>query len=336
MEMQKRILLHKRPEGMPGHEHFKLEDGPIPSIKHNQVLVRTIYVSVDPYMRGRMEDTKSYVPPFKLGEVIDGGIVGKVVSSTSTRFSEGDYVTGHLGWQEYNAADEHNLRKIDPDSAPLTAYLGTLGMPGLTAYFGMTKIGLPKEGETAVVSGAAGAVGMIAGQIAKLHGARVIGIAGTDEKTRYLTETAGFDKAVNYKTEKNLHQSLKEACPEGIDVYFDNTGGTISEAVYPLMNDFGRIPQCGAISSYNKSGDDYGPRIHPFIVKSRLRVQGFIVSDYADEFQTGAQKLGTWLQEGRLVYEETINEGFDSIPDAFLGLFEGKNLGKQLIKVSDE
>ncbi|TMW71833.1 NADP-dependent oxidoreductase [Alteribacter natronophilus] len=336
MDKQKRILLSKRPEGMPERNHFRIEEGPVPSLGENQVLVQTVYVSVDPYMRGRMEDTKSYVPPFKLGEVINGGIVGKVVSSRSTHFSAGDYVTGHLGWQEYNAADENNLRKIDPESAPLTAYLGALGMPGLTAYFGMTRIGSPQEGETVVVSGAAGAVGMIAGQIAKIRGAEVIGIAGTEEKTRYLTDTAGFDKALNYKTEENLHEALKDACPDGVDVYFDNTGGPVSEAVYPLMNDFGRIPQCGAISSYNKSGDDYGPRIHPYIVKSRLRLQGFIVSDYAREFESGARQLGSWLQEGKLVYEETVNEGFDSIPDAFLGLFEGKNLGKQLIKVSEE
>ncbi|WP_035186581.1 NADP-dependent oxidoreductase [Alteribacter aurantiacus] len=334
--MNTQIKLAKRPKGLPEKENFAFEEGPVPSPESGQVLIQTIYVSVDPYMRGRMEDTKSYVEPFQVGKVIDGGVVGKVVESKSEDIEEGNYVIGHLGWQEYSVAEASTVRVIDKNLAPLSSYLGVLGMPGLTAYFGMTDIGQPKEGETVVVSGAAGAVGMIAGQIAKIHGARVVGLAGTDDKVQYLKDKAGFDEAINYKTTQDLHSALKEACPNGVDVYFDNVGGHISDAVYPLLNDFARIPQCGAISSYNKGGDDTGPRIQTYMVKSRVRLQGFIVSDYAKEFDQGAKHLGTWLSEGKLVYKETINEGFENIPDAFLGLFEGKNIGKQLIKVAEE
>ncbi|RNA70465.1 NADP-dependent oxidoreductase [Alteribacter keqinensis] len=336
MNTQHQITLAKRPEGLPGQEHFSFEKTDVPSPQKGEVLIQSIYISVDPYMRGRMEDTKSYVEPFQVGRVIDGGVVGKVVESESDKFSKGDYVIGHLGWKEYSTARESIIRKVDKNLAPLSAYLGVLGMPGLTAYFGMTDIGQPEDGETVVISGAAGAVGMIAGQIAKVHGAKVIGIAGSDEKVSLLKEDAGFDEAINYKTTSDIHTALREACPNGVDVYFDNVGGEISDAVYPLLNDFARIPQCGAISSYNKGGDDVGPRIQTYMIKARVRLQGFIVSDYADRFDEGAKQLGMWLQEGKLTYKETINEGFDKIPDAFLGLFSGENTGKQLIKVAEE
>ncbi len=336
MTTMQQIMLAKRPIGTPTKENFRFVETTIPEPKDGEVLIQTLYVSVDPYMRGRMEDVKSYVEPFKLNEVLTGGIVGKITRSKGDHLSEGDYVIGNLAWQEYSIAKESQVRKIDANLAPISSYLGVLGMPGLTAYFGMTEIGNPKENETVVVSGAAGAVGMIAGQIAMLKGAKVVGIAGSDEKIDYLKNKAGFDMSINYKTTDNIHQALKDACPDGVDVYFDNVGGTVSEAVYPLLNTFARIPQCGAISSYNKTGDDIGPRIHTYLIKSRVRIQGFIVGDYADQFQEGARELGKWLQEGKLTYEETINDGFEYIPDSFLGLFAGNNLGKQLIRVGEE
>ncbi|PYZ93982.1 NADP-dependent oxidoreductase [Salipaludibacillus keqinensis] len=333
MTTMEQIILTKRPQGAPTLENFEFRKTNIPEPSHKEVLVETHYVSVDPYMRGRMEDTKSYVEPFKLNEVLNGGVVGKVIESNSDLFNEGDFVIGHLGWQEYSVAKENELRKVDENIAPLSSYLGVLGMPGLTAYFGMREIGKPQKGETVLVSGAAGAVGMIAGQIAKLQGAKVIGIAGSDKKIDYLINKAGFDHAINYKTTKDINQSLLELCPEGIDVYFDNVGGPISEAVYPLLNTFARIPQCGAISSYNKQEDDIGPRIHTYLIKSRVLIQGFIVGDYAPKFQEASQELGRMLQDGQLIYEETVTDGFKKIPEAFLGLFKGENLGKQLIRV---
>lgn len=232
---------------------------------------------------------------------------------------------------------ESALRKIDTSLAPASAYLGILGMTGLTAYFGLLDIGRPKEGETVVVSGAAGAVGSTVGQIAKIKGARVVGIAGSDEKIDYLKQELQFDEAINYKTADDIQKALQNACPDGVDVYFDNVGGPISDAVMNLLNEFARIPVCGAISSYNaeSEADDMGPRVQSKLIKTKSLMQGFIVSDYSDRFSEGAKQLAEWLKAGKLHYEETITEGFENIPDAFLGLFKGENKGKQLIKVSD-
>ncbi|SFL95444.1 NADP-dependent oxidoreductase [Salibacterium qingdaonense] len=334
-ETNEKILLAERPEGMPSHETFNYQEEPIEQPQDGQVLVKTIYLSVDPYMRGRMSSAKSYVEPFGVNEVINGSVAGEVVESKSSLFEPGDKVMGMLAWKRYNTIEDAAVRKIDDTIAPLSAYLGILGITGLTAYFGMLDIGKPAAGETVVISGAAGAVGMAAGQIAKLRGARVVGIAGTNKKTEYLKNELGFDETVNYNQVSDLTAALAEACPKGVDVYFDNVGGPVSDAVMSQLNDFSRIPVCGAISSYNKTEADVGPRVQPILVKSRALIQGFIVGDYASRFQEGSEKLAAWLSEGKLTYEETIVEGFENVPDAFLGLFTGENLGKQLVKVSE-
>ncbi|MGD2407142.1 NADP-dependent oxidoreductase [Bacillus subtilis] len=333
---QQQIQLARRPQGIPVHEDFRFKTIPVPEPKQGEVLVKTLYVSVDPYMRGRMQDTKSYVEPFALDEALSGGVIAEVVSD-GNHLKKGDIVIGNLSWQEFSAVSESALRKIDTSLAPASAYLGILGMTGLTAYFGLLDIGRPKEGETVVVSGAAGAVGSTVGQIAKIKGARVVGIAGSDEKIDYLKQELQFDEAINYKIADDIQKALQNACPDGVDVYFDNVGGPISDAVMNLLNEFARIPVCGAISSYNaeSEADDMGPRVQSKLIKTKSLMQGFIVSDYSDRFSEGAKQLAQWLKAGKLHYEETITEGFENIPDAFLGLFKGENKGKQLIKVSD-
>ncbi|GGB40104.1 putative NADP-dependent oxidoreductase YfmJ [Fictibacillus barbaricus] len=329
-----KILLVNRPKGTPQKSDFRFEEAAVPELQNDQVLVKTIYLSVDPYMRGRMSDRKSYIPPFELNEVISGGVVGQVVESRSGELAEGDFVIGNLGWQRYNAVSDAEVRKLDPSLAPLTANLGVLGMTGLTAYFGLLDIGNPQEGETVVVSGAAGAVGTIVGQIAKIKGARVVGIAGSDEKIAYLKEELGFDEAINYKTEK-VYEALKTACPDGVDVYFDNVGGEISDSVLGLINKGARIPVCGQIALYNLEKADVGPRMQSQLLINSALMKGFIVSDYAAYFEEGAIELAKWLKEGKLSYSENIVDGFENTIDAFLGLFTGENTGKQLVKVAE-
>ncbi len=332
--MQKQIKLAKRPVGVPTIADFDFSKAPIKAPADDELLIRAVYISVDPYLRGRMQDTKSYVAPFKLDEVITSGMIGQVVESKSDRFSKGDVIIGNLGWKEYVVASEKAVQKIDPDLAPVTAHLSIIGMTGLTAYFGLLDIGQPKEGETVVVSGAAGAVGSTVGQIAKIKGTRVVGIAGTKAKCDYLLNELGFDAAINYK-EEDVPSALETACPNGIDVYYDNVGGEISDAVFPLLNKFARIPVCGSISSYNNVKPDMGPRVQSALIKTSALMQGFTLGDYSERLQEGRTALATWLNEGRLKYEETITEGFDHILDAFLDLFKGANLGKQLVKVAD-
>lgn len=329
-----KILLVNRPKGTPQKSDFRFEEAVVPELQNDQVLVKTIYLSVDPYMRGRMSDRKSYIPPFELNEVISGGVVGQVVESRSGELAEGDFVIGNLGWQRYNAVSDAEVRKLDPSLAPLTANLGVLGMTGLTAYFGLLDIGNPQEGETVVVSGAAGAVGTIVGQIAKIKGTRVVGIAGSDEKIAYLKEELGFDEAINYKTEK-VYEALKTACPDGVDVYFDNVGGEISDSVLGLINKGARIPVCGQIALYNLEKADVGPRMQSQLLINSALMKGFIVSDYAAHFEEGAIELAKWLKEGKLSYSENIVDGFENTIDAFLGLFTGENTGKQLVKVAE-
>lgn len=331
----RQILLTSRPVGMPTQQNFEFKDIPLVSAQEGQVVVRTLYLSVDPYMRGRMSDAKSYIPPYEINEVIAGGLVGEIVESKSELFKAGDKIIGMLGWQLYNTVDAKIVTKIDESIAPVSAYLSVLGLTGLTAYFGLLDIGQPKEGETVVVSGAAGSVGMFVGQIAKIKGARVVGIAGSDDKCDYLKKELGFDAVINYKTTKNLDQALEEACPNGVDVYFDNVGGSISDSVMNLLNDFARIPLCGSISSYNSTDGDIGPRIQTKLIKTRSLIKGFVLSDYAARLSEGQQELGKWLTEGKLKYEETIVDGFDNVIEAFLQLFQGANLGKMLVKVSD-
>ncbi|WP_018664463.1 NADP-dependent oxidoreductase [Heyndrickxia acidiproducens] len=331
---KKQIRLAKRPVGTPKFEDFSITESPIGSPDGGEVLIRNVYISVDPYLRGRLQDVKSYVPPFQLNDVIVSGTIGQVVESNSAHFTEGDIVIGMLGWEEYSKANEKTVRKLDPSLASVTANLGIIGMTGLTAYFGLLDIGQPKEGETVVVSGAAGAVGSTVGQIAKIKGTRVVGIAGSKEKCNYLINELGFDAVINYK-EENVAAALGKACPNGIDVYFDNVGGEISDAVFPLLNKFARIPVCGAISAYNKVEPDIGPRVQTFLIKTSALMKGFTVGDYSARFKEGGAQLAAWLKEDKLKYEETITEGFDSIIDAFLGLFKGKNLGKQLVKIGE-
>ena len=333
-QINRQILLVKRPIGIPDERCFKLVTSAMPQPVNGQVLLRTRFLSVDPYMRGRMNDRKSYVAPFQLNEVLNGGVVGEVVESNSNDFARGNFVVGNLGWQDYSVAGEKEVRKINPDIAPVSTALGVLGMPGLTAYFGLLDIGKPKRDETVVVSGAAGAVGTVVGQIAKIHGCRIVGIAGSDKKTKYLINELGFDAAINYRAAPNLGVALKEACPNGVDIYFDNVGGDISDAVLSLINNNARIPLCGQISLYNETQIPMGPRIQPQLLTHSALMQGFIVRNYAARFDEGILQLAVWLNEKKLKYAESVVEGLENAPKAFIGLFAGENLGKQLVKVS--
>lgn len=330
----KQFVLVSRPAGMPSTENFKLVDAEVPQPKDGELLVRTLFLSVDPYMRARMNDRKSYVDPFAVGEAITGGAIGEVVESRAAAFKPGDIVTGMLPWQLYSVAEASGLHQIDPALAPVTTALGVLGMPGLTAYFGLLDIGKPKEGETVVVSGAAGAVGTIVCQIAKIKGCRVAGIAGSDEKNQYLRDELGVDATVNYKT-ADLKQELRKACPDGVDIYFDNVGGEVSDVIMTLINHGSRTIICGQIALYNLEQPDLGPRVQPYLLVNSALMQGFIVTDYAPRFGEGVCQLAQWLQAGKLKYAENVVDGFDNTPQAFLGLFAGENLGKQLVKVAE-
>lgn len=335
MTKNNQIVLAKRPQGMPDNDTFKFIETDLKEIADKEVQIRTIYVSVDPYMRGRMHDVASYIEPFKVNGVIEGGSIGEVVESKSASFKQGDVVIGSYGWQTSYIANENEIRKIDPSLAPISTHLGVLGMTGLTAYFGLLDIGEPKEGETVVISGAAGAVGSIVGQIAKIKGAHVVGIAGSEEKVKLLKEELNFDATINYRTTANMEEALKEACPNGVDIYFDNVGGEISDAVLTQINKNARIPICGAISSYNLETLDIGPRVQTKLVKKSALMKGFTLGDYSSRFNEGSTQLAQWFKEGKLTYRETIKEGFENIPDAFLDLFKGNNVGKQLVKVAD-
>jgi NADPH-dependent curcumin reductase CurA len=314
---------------MPTLDNFKIVD--TDTSQSGDVLVRTLYISVDPYLRGRMREGRSYVAPFEVGQVIESGVVGEVVESRSSEFKPGDIVTSMLGWRLYNTASARSLRRV-PAGAPISTALGVLGIPGLTAYFGLLDIGQPKEGETVAVSGAAGAVGTTVCQIAKIKSCRVLGVAGSDEKNRYLKEELGVDAAINYQ-QADMRRALKEACPNGIDVYFDNVGGDVSDAMMPLLNHGARVIICGQISFYNLDRPDVGPRPQPYLLISRALMKGFIITDYAQRFSEGVTQLARWLSEGKLKYAETIVEGFENTPRAFIGLFKGENLGKQIVKV---
>ncbi|GAB4073798.1 NADP-dependent oxidoreductase [Barrientosiimonas marina] len=333
---QEQLLLNERPNGMPDDNTFKFVETNVGEPEANQVLLKTLYVSVDPYMRGRMSDTKSYVAPFEVGKPLDGGIVAEVIESKSNQLQQGDIVRSSLPFQEYHVLDADDVSKVNTNGLSPSAALSILGMPGLTAYFGMMHIGEPKPGETVVISGAAGAVGQVAGQLAKQAGARAVGIVGSEEKAAYITQQLGYDEAVQYK-KGDVAQQLQNACPDGIDVYYENVGGEIGDAILPLLNTFARVPVCGAISSYNlKDGEqDIGLRVQPFLVKSRVKMQGLLVGDFSDHFDEAYAFLAKAVANGDLTYEETIQEGFHSIPDAFLGLFSGENIGKQLVKVAD-
>ena len=332
--MIKTILLKHRPEGKPAVSDFEFttEDTEL-TLQDGEVLLEAVYVSVDPYLRGRMSDSKSYVPPFELDQPIQSGVVAKVLESKNDTYTEGDFVSGMLDWKTKQVSNAEGLTKIDPSKAPLSAYLGILGMTGLTAFTGLTEIGKPKEGETIVVSGAAGAVGSVVGQIAKIYGLHVIGIAGTDEKVDLLKSKFGYDAGINYNTSEDMAAAIAEAAPNGVDIYFDNVGGPISDAVLVNINQFARIIICGAISVYNNTEAPKSLSVQPFLVKNSALMQGFIVSNYAAKFPDAIKKLSGWLAEDKLTYSETIVEGFDNIPQAFMDLFEGKNKGKMIVKI---
>jgi NADPH-dependent curcumin reductase CurA len=331
--MNKVILLNKRPIGKPTLSDFKIVNEEIPVAKDNEVLLKTIYVSVDPYLRGRMNDAKSYVPPFELNEPIQSGVIAEVVVSNHSEFKTGDFISGNLDWKEYQASNGKGLHKVDESEVKLSAYLGILGMTGLTAYIGLTEIGLPKQNETIVISGAAGAVGTIVGQVGKLLGCKVIGITGSDEKVALLKSKFRFDDAINYKTTPDLKVAIKNACPNGVDIYFDNVGGDISDAVLANINKHARLPVCGAISLYNNTTVAIGPRIQPIILTKSATMRGFIVSDFIEKFPVAIKQLTIWLKENNITFSETIVDGFDNIPQAFIGLFEGKNEGKMIVKI---
>ncbi|WP_341221671.1 NADP-dependent oxidoreductase [Polaribacter atrinae] len=330
----KTIILKNRPQGKPTVSNFEFltEDKEI-TINTGEILLEAAYVSVDPYLRGRMSDAKSYVPSFELNKPVQSGVVAKVIASKNEKFKEGDFVSGMLNWQTQQVSNGEGLLKVDGSKAPLSTYLGVLGMTGLTAYLGLNQIGKPVAGETIVVSGAAGAVGSIVGQIAKIMGLTVIGIAGTDEKIEMLKTKFGFDAGINYNTSKDINADIKKTAPNGVDIYFDNVGGPISDAVLFNINRFARIIICGAISVYNETELPISLSVQPFLVKNSALMQGFIVSNYADKFPEAMQQLSGWLAEGKLTYTETIVEGFDNIPNAFIDLFEGKNKGKMIIKI---
>jgi NADPH:quinone reductase len=329
----KEIRLASRPAGMPAAENFQISEAEVAALNDGELLARTLYISVDPYLRGRMREGRSYVPPFEVGQVIESGGIAEVVESRNDKFQKGDIVTGMFGWRLYNVVRGGGLMKVLP-GIPLTTALGVLGMPGLTAYFGLLDIGRPVAGETVVVSGAAGAVGITVCQIAKIKGCRVVGIAGSNEKNSYLKTELAVDATINYKAE-DVRQALKDACPKGIDVYFDNVGGDISDAVMPLLNHGARIIICGQISVYNLDRPNVGPRPQPYLLVNSAMMQGFIITDYAARFSEGVKQMAQWLTEGKLKYAESIVEGFENTPSAFIGLFTGENLGKQIVKVAD-
>jgi NADPH-dependent curcumin reductase CurA len=331
--MNKVILLNKRPVGKPDLDDFRFSSDAIPVPTSGDVLLKTLYVSVDPYLRGRMGDSKSYVPSFEIGKPIQSGIIAEVIDSTHSEFTKGDFVSGILEWKEYQVSDGKGLKKVDQNISALSSYLGILGMTGITAYLGLIEIGTPKAGETIVVSGAAGAVGSVVGQIGKILGCTVVGITGSDEKAELLKSKFKFDSAINYKTVPDLNAAIRNACPKGVDIYFDNVGGEISDAVLANINKHARLPVCGAISLYNETKVPVGPRIQTILLTKSAMMRGFIVGDFASKFPEVVRQLAVWLKEGKLTYSETLVYGFENIPQAFLDLFEGKNEGKMIVKI---
>ena len=328
------IVLHSRPVGEPKTTDFALQTAPVPALGEGEVLRRTLYLSLDPYMRGRMSSGPSYAASTGLGHVMGGGTVSLVIASYNPNYQEGDFVLGYDGWQEYGVSEGKELHKLEPHQAPLSYALGVLGMPGLTAYAALLEIGKPKPGETVVVSAAAGAVGSIVGQIAKIKGCRAVGMAGSEEKCRFVTETLGFDACINYK-QGDLAAALKEACPNGIDIYYDNVAGPILEAVLGQINLHARIPLVGLISQYNATTPPPGPNLVSLLIKRSL-IQGFLVSDYGHMQPQFLQEMGQWLRKGKVRYREDVVEGLENAPEAFLGLFSGQNTGKLLVRVSDD
>ena len=328
------ITLASRPVGFPSPSDFQLVESPIPQPGEGQVLVRTAFVSVDPYQRGRMADRVSYAAPNPVGGVVESGAVGRVVQSRHDGISEGDYVVAYTGWQEYGVVSGSSVHEVDPTAAPLSAYLGVLGMPGLTAYFGLLEVGQPREGETVLVSTAAGAVGSVVGQVARIKGCRVVGSAGSDEKVSHVLNDLGFHSAFNYKHVSDYREKLTEVCPDGVDVYFDNVGGPLTDAVFYEMNQFARLVICGQITQYNLAEPELGPRLLSQLIGKGARVEGFLVTQFEERRQEGIDQLAGWIREGKLKYRENVVEGIENAPQAFMGMLRGENIGKQVVKVA--
>lgn len=334
MAVNHQIKLAARPVGLPKKSDWEFAQAPVGKPGEGEVLVKVLYISLDPYMRGAINAGKSYASPVNIGDVMRALAAGKVVASRHPMYQEGDLVQGGLGVQSYAVARGEHLTKIPPGPTPLAVYLGLLGMPGMTGYFGLLKIGQPIAGETVVVSGAAGAVGSVVGQIGKIKGCRVVGIAGRAEKCRYVVEKLGFDAAINYKTE-DVGQSLQKHCPNGIDVYFDNVGGEILDTVLTQIRRYARIVICGAISQYNNLEPIQGPKNYLALLGNHGLMEGFIVTDYLAEYGTAMREMGSWMSEGRLISKEHVVEGIETFPETFLKLFSGDNFGKLIIKVSE-
>lgn len=337
-EHNQRILLASRPDGKPAPEHFKLDAVPVAEPADGQVLLKVLFLSLDPYMRGRMNAGKSYAKPVEVGDVMEGGTVARVVRSRHPDFVEGDVVLSYSGWQSYAVADGATLRKIDPSAAPVSTALGVLGMPGFTAYAGLLTIGQPKPGETVVVAAASGAVGSAVGQIAKIKGARAVGIAGGADKCAFLRDELGFDAVVDHRA-PDFATQLEAACPQGIDVYFENVGGHVWDAVFPLLNDFARVPVCGLIAQYNdtapRPGPDRLPGVMREILSRSLLIRGFIQREFVDQRPAFEREMAAWIASGQVRYREDIVDGLEAAPQAFIGLLEGRNFGKLVVRVGE-
>ncbi|WP_413665509.1 NADP-dependent oxidoreductase [Microbulbifer sp. CNSA002] len=338
-DINRRLVLASRPEGAPTTDNFRLEHAPVVKPEVGEVLLRTVFLSLDPYMRGRMSDAKSYAEPVSLGETMVGGTVSRVVESRLDGFEEGDWILGYSGWQDYAISDGTGLINLGKNPDYPSFSLGVLGMPGITAYFGLLEIGEPKEGETLVVAAATGPVGATVGQIGKLQGCRVIGVAGGEEKCRYAVEELGFDLCLDHRAE-DFTEQLAAACPEGIDIYFESVGGKVFDAVQPLLNDFARIPVCGLISQYNATSLPQGPDRTSLLMRDvltkRLKIQGFIIFDYYECFHEAVRTLSQWVAEGSIKYLEDMVEGLEETPNAFIGLLEGKNFGKLVVRIGND
>jgi NADPH-dependent curcumin reductase CurA len=333
--VNRQITLAARPEGFPKDSDFALVESEVPAPGPGEVLVRAQWLSLDPYMRGRMSDARSYAKASEIGEPMTGQVVGEVVQSHDSRFATGDTVVGQLGWQDYAVARAGALRKLDPRLAPPQTALHVLGATGLTAYFGLFDIGLPKPGDAVVVSAASGAVGQIVGQLAKIAGCGpVVGLAGSPEKVADLTELYGYDVGIDYKRD-DVNAALKGACPTGVDIYFDNVGGALSETIFRRLALNARVPICGQVSQYNLAEPELAPRNLGFLIVFRAKLEGFLVSDYVHRFPEGLQRLGRWLGEGKLRYREDVSEGLENAPAAFMGMLRGENRGKALVKLAD-
>ena len=334
-QTNRQIVLAARPSGYPGPSDFKLVQSEVPGPEEGQVLLRVLWLSLDPYMRGRMRDAQSYAPSVQIGQVMVGGTVGEVIESRTPTFAVGDIVESGLGWQEFGLSNGIGLRKVDLALGPISTALGVLGMPGMTAYFGLLEVGAPEPGDTVVVSAAAGAVGQVVGQIARIMGCRVVGIAGTPQKVDYIINDLGFDYGINYKTE-NVEAALANACPDGVDVYFDNVGGHVTDAVLQRINTGARISVCGQISLYNLEEPELAPRSMGLLITKQARMEGFLSGKFAGRFEEARRRMASWIDSGELRYREDVVEGLEKAPAAFIGMMTGENFGKLLVRVSDE